>query len=162
FATEPKIAKHLGVNVSDLDFIKDKEEVKEDNSIKIEGIITDEVTVPTNDGTRGSALYKIPFRISKSPDYLWKDLFVKNWNNPPKFTTMQKRGRVEVISTTIIIYDTTIEEEKKNYRKTTVIAAKKTNNEYYEIKKKQKRKEERQQRIKKEHYEKIRKDSNEI
>lgn len=157
-----KIAKHLGVNVSDLDFIKNKEEVKEDNSIKIEGIITDEVTVPTNDGTRGSALYKIPFRISKSPDYLWKDLFVKNWNNPPKFTTMHRPGIAGVSGTRIILDGTTIEEVKNYHRDTLVLAVNKTNNEYDEIKEKQRREEERQQRIKKEHYEKIRKDSNEI
>lgn len=145
-----------------MDFIKDKEEVKEDNSIKIEGIITDEVTVPTNDGTRGSALYKIPFRISKSPDYLWKDLFVKNWNNPPKFTTMHRPGIAGVSGTRIILDGTTIEEVKNYHRDTLVLAVNKTNNEYDEIKEKQRREEERQQRIKKEHYEKIRKDSNEI
>ena len=39
--------------------------------IHILGIITDEVTVPKMDGTKGCALYKVPFRLSKSPSDLW-------------------------------------------------------------------------------------------
>jgi hypothetical protein len=40
-----------------------------DEDIKIKGILVDEVTKPSNDGTRGSALYKIPFELNKRPDY---------------------------------------------------------------------------------------------
>ena len=36
----------------------------EGDDIKIVGIITNEVTLPKNDGTRGSALYRIHFRLS--------------------------------------------------------------------------------------------------
>lgn len=49
---------------------------KEDEEIKIIGIITNEVTVPKMDGTLGSALYKIPFKLSRIPSRLWKELFI--------------------------------------------------------------------------------------
>ena len=51
----------------------------ENKDIEILGIITDEVTVPKMDGTRGSALYKVPFRLNRFPSQLWKELFVRNW-----------------------------------------------------------------------------------
>ena len=34
--------------------------------IKIQGVIVDEVSEPKDDGTRGSALYKIPFKLSRN------------------------------------------------------------------------------------------------
>ena len=35
--------------------------------IKITGVIVDEVTTPRMDGTRGSALYAVPFQLSRRP-----------------------------------------------------------------------------------------------
>lgn len=61
----------------------------EDEPIHILGIITDEVTVPKMDGSRGCALYKIPFKLSKSPSHLWKEIFVATWNMPPSFNFAQ-------------------------------------------------------------------------
>lgn len=46
----------------------------EDEPIHILGIITDEVTVPKMDGSRGCALYKIPFKLSKSPSHFWENI----------------------------------------------------------------------------------------
>ena len=48
-----------------------------DESIRILGIITDEVTVPKIDGTRGSALYKVPLdyqghQAIYGVDFSWK------------------------------------------------------------------------------------------
>ena len=37
------------------------ETAKKDEEIKIKGILIDEVSLPLNDGTKGSALYKVPF-----------------------------------------------------------------------------------------------------
>ena len=39
----------------------------ENEPIRILGVITDQITIPTMDGTRGCALYKIPFRLSRKP-----------------------------------------------------------------------------------------------
>lgn len=49
--------------------------------IRILGIITNEVTIPSMDGTPGCALYKIPFRLSRRPSSLWCDIFLKKMEN---------------------------------------------------------------------------------
>ncbi len=60
--------------------------------LRIVGVIVDEVTEPTMDGTRGSALYTVPFRLSKEPTPLWSELFLRIWDSPPRFTTMHRPG----------------------------------------------------------------------
>ena len=89
-----------------------------DEPIQIRGIITDQVTVPKMDGTRGSALYKIPFRLSKTPSSLWKKLFIQEWNAPSQFTTMHRPGIASVNEDEITLDGTTIEEVRDYHRKT--------------------------------------------
>ncbi len=57
-----------------------KEKPVED--IHILRVISDEVTYPRNDGTRGSALYTVPFLLSASPSATWARLFLRHWNPP--------------------------------------------------------------------------------
>lgn len=54
-----------------------------DDPIRILGVIIDEVTEPRLDGTHGSALYRIPFRLSRRPSRLWSELFSQAWERPP-------------------------------------------------------------------------------
>lgn len=91
---------------------------RKDESIHILGIVTDEVTVPKMDGTRGCALYKIPFKLSKFPSSLWSKLFVETWNFPPRFTTMHRPGIASVVGDEIILNGTTIEEVRDIHRET--------------------------------------------
>src|ERR1019366_7293807 len=56
--------------------------------IKIIRIIVEDVTEPANDGMRGSALYSIPFALSRTPPPAWAQCFINNWNRPPRFTSM--------------------------------------------------------------------------
>ena len=95
--------------------------VQEDAPIHILGIITDEVTVPKMDGSRGSALYKIPFRLSKTPSRLWAALFIQLWNRPPRFTTMHRPGIARVVGNRIVLDGTTIEEVRDYHRDTLVL-----------------------------------------
>lgn len=101
----------------------------ENKDIEILGIVTDEVTVPKMDGSRGSALYKIPFRLNKRPNQLWKELFVRNWNSPPRFTTMHRSGIAQVIGEEIILDGTTIEEVRDYHRETLKLCVEKSNKE---------------------------------
>ena len=55
--------------------------------IKIVGVLADEVGKPLNDGTQGSALYAVPFKLSRAPTHEWSDLFVRTWDRPPRWTT---------------------------------------------------------------------------
>jgi len=90
--------------------------------IKVMGILTDKVTVPKMDGTRGSALYKIPFKLSKNPSVLWKKIFVDSWNYPPSFSTMHRPGIASVLGDEIILDGTTIQEVKNTHRETLILA----------------------------------------
>jgi hypothetical protein len=86
--------------------------------IKIIRIITDEITQPRNDGTRGSALYKIPFQLSRIPTADWSRLFVEMWNHPPQFTTMHRSGIAHVSGDRIILDGTTVDEVAQYHRDT--------------------------------------------
>ena len=103
------------------------------------GIITDEVTLPRNDGTRGSALYSIPFRLSDYPSDTWSKLFIDNWNHPFRFSTMHRPGIASVIGNKIILNGTTIEEVQKYHRDTLVDCVEMANRQENQINEKQKR-----------------------
>ena len=97
------------------------------DEVKILGILTDEVTIPRMDGTRGSALYAIPFKLSKVPSDIWKKLFIATWNYPPRFTTMHRPGIARILGNKIILDGTTIEEVKKYHRDTLVLCVETAN-----------------------------------
>jgi hypothetical protein len=98
--------------------------------IQILGIITDQVGEPSYDGTRGSALYRIPFRLSKRPSNEWAELFIQNWNHPSSYSTMHRPGIASVIQNTIVLDGTTIEEVRDYHRYTLILVIKETNEKY--------------------------------
>ena len=97
--------------------------------IRIAGVIVDEVTEPTMDGTRGSALYNVPFRLSRRPSSLWSEIFLSTWDLPPRFTTMHRPGIARVVGSKIILDGTTMEEVKKYHRTTLNLCVSKANEE---------------------------------
>ena len=90
--------------------------------ITLLGIIADEVTKPRNDGTRGSALYAVPFRLSRRPPANWAAAFIEAWNSPSRFTTMHRPGIVRVEGDKVILDGTTIEEVERYHRDTLDLA----------------------------------------
>ena len=98
--------------------------------IKITGIVTEKVTEPRNDGTAGSALYSIPFSLSRRPDPQWARLLVENWDHPESFTTMHRPGIARVAGNTIVLEGTTIDEVEKYHHETLREAVKKANRQY--------------------------------
>lgn len=98
--------------------------------ISITGIITDKISEPRNDGSRGSALYSIPFSLSQTPDTEWSRLFVRNWDNPPSFTMMHRPGIARVYGATVVLNGTTIEEVERYHKKTLQLAVSETNRQY--------------------------------
>ena len=109
----------------------------EGEDIKIVGIITNEVTLPKNDGTRGSALYSVPFRLSSKPTDTWSELFLRNWDCPPRFTLIHRPGIARVESDKIILDGTTIEEVKQYHRDTLILCVEKTNEEEKQIRRRE-------------------------
>lgn len=100
-----------------------------DEPTKIVGVIVDEVTEPTLDGTSGSALYTVPFSLNQEPSSLWSDIFVRTWNYPPSFSLMHRPGIARVSGPKIVLDGTTIEEVKKYHRETLILCVNKANEE---------------------------------
>lgn len=97
--------------------------------MRIVGVIEDEVGSPRNDGTRGSALYAVPFRLSRRPSRRWAELFVENWNHPPSFTTMPGLCIARVMGDKVILDGTTMDEVERYHLNTLKLALQKTNEE---------------------------------
>ena len=97
--------------------------------MRIVGVVESEVTIPQNDGTRGSALYAVPFRLSRRPSRRWSELFVRNWNHPPSFTSMHRPGIARVAGDRIILDGTTMDEVERYHLKTLKLVLQKANEE---------------------------------
>lgn len=113
--------------------------------VKIIGVAIDEVTEPRLDGSRGSALYTVPFRLNRKPSRQWAEAFVATWNRPPRFTTMHRPGIARVRGDRIILDGTTIEEVERYHRDTLVLCAQRANELLAELDAKQSPEEERGQ-----------------
>ncbi len=101
--------------------------------IQILGVIADKVGTPRNDGTRGSALYEIPFLLSQTPPYEWAELFVEIWRNPPRYSSMHRRKIASIVGKTIVLDGTTMEEVRDYHRDTLVLVVEETNKKYKEM-----------------------------
>jgi len=130
-----------------------KENVEE--PIHIIGIITNEVTIPKMDGTRGSALYAIPFQLSRTPSRLWSDLFISSWKMPPSFSTMHRPGIASVVGSKIILNGTTIDEVKKYHRDTLMLCVEEANKQEAAIKEKERKLKEQEEQRKQQHYQHV-------
>lgn len=109
------------------------DDVEKDGNVRITGIILDEVTQPRMDGTRGSALYKVPFRLNKIPAAEWIQLFLEAWRLPPRFSTMHRPGIASVYGDTILLDGTTIDEVAEYHRDTLVLCVERANQQYQEL-----------------------------
>lgn len=105
----------------------DQELPTADDPIRILGIIVDEVGEPRNDGTRGSALYRVPFRLSRPASGDWAQVFENVWNRPPRYTTMHRPGIATAYGDRIVLDGTTVEEVQKYHRDTLVLCVEETN-----------------------------------
>jgi hypothetical protein len=107
--------------------------------IKITRIITEAITSPRNDGTRGSGLYAIPFQLSRRPSADWADLFVETWARPPRWTNMHRPSIGKVSGDRIILDGTTIEEVEKYHKETLLIVIERVNQEIAELESRKRR-----------------------
>ena len=125
--------------------------------VRILGVIADEVSEPALDGTRGSALYRVPFRLSRSVSPSWAEAFVQAWDHPPRFTTMHRPGLASASKDRIVLNGTTIEEVQGYHRDTLIlcvgeankVAAKEEERERREREAKRERSEEHRRIVKK-------------
>jgi hypothetical protein len=92
-----------------------------------QGIAKEEVGRPRNDGTRGSGLYLVPIRLSRTPSREWSRFLIDCWNHPPSFTSMHRPGIASVHSNTIVLDGTTVEEMEKYHAATLRLCVDKAN-----------------------------------
>lgn len=78
--------------------------------VRMTGIDTNSMTSPRNDGTPGSALYRVPITLSTTPDQTWGQLFVRHWDRPSSWSSMHRPGIASVVGNRILLNGTTIEE----------------------------------------------------
>ena len=97
--------------------------------VKIEGVIVDEVGSPRNDGTRGSALYTVPFKLNRSPSYEWGEYFLQAWRHPPSSSLVHRPRIASVSGNKIILDGTTIQEIKDYHQKTLTLCVDAANRE---------------------------------
>lgn len=86
--------------------------------IKIVSVDTDGITAPLNDGSQGSALYRVPFKLNATPSSVWNYFFIETWNSPPRFTSMHRPGIASVDGDRIVLDGTTVEEVKQCHKET--------------------------------------------
>lgn len=101
--------------------------------LRIVGVDRDGISAPRNDGTRGSGLYSVPFRLSAVPDRAWAELFVPNWDRPPSFSTMHRPGIARVVGDRVVLDGTTVDEVAQHHQQTLKLAVEATNAQYAEL-----------------------------
>ncbi|MFZ0902012.1 MAG: toll/interleukin-1 receptor domain-containing protein [Candidatus Sulfotelmatobacter sp.] len=101
--------------------------------IKITRVIVEDITEPRKDGTYGSALYSVPFALSRTPPPEWGKLFIENWNHPPRFTTMHRPGIAKIYGAAVTLDGTSIEEVERYHRDTLQLVVAETNKQYRDL-----------------------------
>jgi hypothetical protein len=110
--------------------------------LRITGVVIDEVGAPRGDGTRGSALYVVPFQLSRQPPFGWSDIFIACWDHPPRFSSIHRPGIASVQGDRIILDGTTVQEVERYHRETLILAVNEANREFAEREAKRRRAEE--------------------
>jgi hypothetical protein len=103
------------------------EESKKYEPVRITRMMIEDATVPRNDGTRGSALYLIPFKLNRRPSSHWSKLFEQTWDHPPEYTTMHRPRIATVVGDRINLNGTSVEEVEKYHRKTLLLVVDRVN-----------------------------------
>jgi hypothetical protein len=86
--------------------------------VRLVGIVEEGVGRPRSDGSRGSALYRIPLRLSRTPPPDWARHFVETWDHPPQFTTMHRPGIASIAGDTVVLNGTTMDELERYHVET--------------------------------------------
>jgi hypothetical protein len=128
----------------------------DDTPIRIVGIVEEGVGEPRNDGSRGSALYRIPLRLSRQPSALWAKLFVQTWRFPPSFDSMHRPSIASVSGDTIVLDGTTLEELEHHHTATLGVVVAEVNRQVAAIDAEERARAEQQERQRRDHEQQVR------
>lgn len=123
--------------------------------IWITRLVVEDVTDPRGDGTPGSALYAVPFALSRRPPAEWAQLFVDIWDHPPKWSTMHRPGIASIRGATVVLDGTTIDEVESVHRDTLQLVLDESNRRYRESQEQQEQQRAREQAEREEHQRRI-------
>lgn len=135
---------------------------EENEPIRILGIIKEQVTMPTMDGTPGCALYKVPFRLSRKPSDSWKEFFLQSWRMPSCFTSMHRSNIASIYEDEIILDGTTIEEVRDYHGKTLNLCVEEANEREQAYLEKQQQLSELKEQKRKQHFSNVAKIADDI
>jgi hypothetical protein len=124
--------------------------------IRIVGIAEEGVGRPRRDGSPGSALYRVPLRLSRTPSPEWARHFVETWNHPPQFTTMHRPGIASVSGDSIVLDGTTMEELERYHVETLRHVLAKVNTDIAAHERQERARAEREAEAKRQHEESVR------
>jgi hypothetical protein len=114
--------------------------------IRIIDIIEKDVSKPRNDGTRGSALYNVPFQLSRRPPAEWADYFPGAWDHPSSYSSSHRPGICTIVNARIWLNGTTLEEVAATHKATLQLALDDTNQKYAQFEARQSAEEEKKRR----------------
>jgi hypothetical protein len=124
---------------------------EEPEPLKILGVITEEVGSPSNDGSAGSALYRVPIRLSRRPEFDEATLLVATWDRPPQWTTMHRPGIAYVDGYRFVLDGTTVEEVRDYHAATLKLVVDQVNRQAYELRRRKRAEAERAQEAEQAH-----------
>jgi hypothetical protein len=127
-----------------------------DEPIRLIGVDEAGIGQPRGGGGRGSALYRVPFLLSRVPDERWANAVIRHWDRPPQFTTMHRPGIARVQGNRFILDGTTMEEVENYHLATLKLVIRKTNEEYAEIRGHERAAKERQVQASEQHRKQVR------
>lgn len=99
----------------------------DDEPVRIVDVDTEGIGYPRNDGTPGSALYRVPLLLSRVPPAVWSAAFADAWNSPPAWTSMHRPGIASVRGNRIVLDGTTIDELEHYHLKTLKLVVRQLN-----------------------------------
>ncbi len=95
--------------------------------LEIVGVDTERVGTPRNDGSRGSALYRVPIKLNRTPTSDEARLLIQAWDSPSQFSMMHRAGIATVSGDTIVLDGTTLEEVERYHARTLSLAVQAAN-----------------------------------
>lgn len=98
-----------------------------DQAVRIVGLDVEQTGSPRNDGSKGSALYKVVLKLNRIPHPAWAESFPEAWNSPPAWTSMHRPGIGRAVGDRIVLDGTTVEEFEQYHLKTLKLVVRQLN-----------------------------------
>jgi hypothetical protein len=130
--------------------------------VRIVGVIADEVGEPRNDGSPGSALYRVPFRLSRPVSSSWARVFEQTWNRPPQYTSMHRPGIARASGDRIVLDGTTIQEVQQVHRDTLKLCVQEANRTIDQLEEQARKAEDERRKQREDHLNQVREVSGKI